>query len=55
MLAGAQMSLPLEKRSKPFTIDILIFLLVSLIAQVPQSIVSFVYTAIAMMIDPQYH
>ncbi len=55
MLAGAQMSLPLEKRSKPFTIDILIFLLVSLIAQVPQSIVSFVYTAIAMMTDPKYH
>ncbi len=55
MLAGAQMSLPLEKRSKPFTIDVLIFLLVSLIAQAPQSIVSFLYTMIAMMTDPAYY
>ena len=55
MLAGAQMSLPLEKRSKPFTLDILIFLLVSFIAQVPQSIVSFLYTIIAMMSDPAYY
>lgn len=55
MLAGAQMSLPLEKKSKPFTLDILIFLLVSLIAQVPQSIVSFLYTMIAMMTDPAYY
>lgn len=55
MLAGAQMSLPLEKRSKPFTLDILIFLLVSLIAQIPQSIVSFLYTMIAMMSDPAYY
>lgn len=55
MLAGAQMSLPLEKRSRPFTLDILIFLLVSFIAQVPQSIVSFLYTLIAMMTDPAYY
>ena len=55
MLAGAQMSLPLEKRSRPFTLDILIFLLVSLIAQVPQSIVSFMYTLIAMLSDPAYY
>ena len=55
MLAGAQMSLPLEKRSKPFTIDLLIFMLVSLIAQAPQTIVSFFYTLFAMMTDPEYY
>ena len=55
MLAGAQMSLPLEKRSRPFALDLLIFLLVSTIAEVPQSIVSFIYTLIAMITDPTYY
>lgn len=55
MLAGAQMSLPLEKRSRPFALDLLIFLLVSIIAEVPQSIVSFAYTMIAMLTDPTYY
>ena len=55
MLAGAQMSLPLEKRSRPFALDLLIFLLVSIIAEVPQSIASVVYTMVAMLTDPGYY
>ena len=55
MLWGAQNSLPLGKKNHALPIELLIFLLVSMIASVPQSILISVVTVILMMTDPKYY
>lgn len=54
MIAGARDTLLLESKPKSVPLELLIFLLVSMIASVPQSIISGICTAIIMFNDPKY-
>ena len=55
MTAGAKASLLLEKKPRKPIIDILIFLLVSAIATVPQNIISSFAVILCMLTDPEFY
>ena len=55
MIAGARDTLLLENKKKSVPLELLIFLLVSMISSVPQSIISTICTVILMLTDPKYY
>lgn len=55
MIAGARDTLLLENKPKSIPLELLIFLLISMIASVPQSIISGICTFVVMLTDPKYH
>ncbi len=54
MIAGARDTLLLESKPKSVPLELLIFLLVSMVATIPQSIISTLCTMIVMFTDPKY-
>ena len=55
MIAGARDTLLLETKPKSIPIELLVFLLVSMISTIPQSIISTICTMIVMFTDPKYY
>lgn len=55
MLSGAKSSLPPEKRNRSIFTDLMIFLLVYMIATIPQSIVSSACITAVMLSDPAFY
>lgn len=55
MLWGAKNSLPLGQKTHSLPIELLIFLLVTTIASVPQSLLISIVTVVLMLTDPKYY